>query len=240
MMLKSEEDTLKCKRLLSLVLPTAVILSACQRVSATEIYPADALEIVNDVESYHQIVTLKNETITEQTETYSYSATEATIFPEDALAYGSRIVKGTNIQPKKTSMYSSQEGAYQKDDQSAWQPQGTTEPVFASLTVYPYHTFVQLAEIFTEKGTVTELEEKFEVTFSGIDAAVSQEVGLLLGKFPIAHTSYDVEIIVDKETKRMDSISVSMEVEQADGNRTTTEEITSYFSKYNHNLPKER
>lgn len=238
MKLKSGEDTLNYKRLLSLVLPTAVILSACQRVSATELLPENTFQIVNDVENYHQVVTIKNETNTNEEESFTYSATEATLFPADALAYGSSISKGTNIPSVKTNVYSNKDGAYQKTNQSDWLPAATTGPLYASLEIYPYQTFIKIAEAFTEKGIVTEGNSDYTVTYSGIDSALNQEVSALLGKHPNAQTHYDVTVTVDKETNRLESLSLKTEVTHGDGDKVVMTEMTSHFSKYNYHVPK--
>ncbi|MDE1548590.1 DUF6612 family protein [Jeotgalibaca caeni] len=230
---------MKCKRLLTLVLPTAVILSACQRVLATDFQPSSTVALSNDVENYHQIVTVKAETTLDQNETaVSYTATEATLFLDETIGYGSRITKGTDISSHKVNMYSSPSRAYQQTNQEDWQPVATTSPLFSSLEVYPYETFLEMAEIFIQNGTVAESEEEFLITYSGKDEALNREIAAALEKMPAANTSYEVSLSVDKESQHLTSFSLITETEQADGNRIVTQELTSSFSKYNQNTPK--
>lgn len=229
---------MKCKRLLSLLLPTVVTLSACQQVMAMDHLPEEAVTIAQDVDSYHQVITIRNETETKN-ETGAiqkeelYSITEATLFPEESLAYGSRITKKTGIDPTKIRIYGSKEGAFQQKDNGEWEASATAEPLLASLEVLPYDSFIQLTKIFAQKGTITESNGIYTITYTGSDMEINQKISSLLQQFPSSHTVYQVTITVNKEDHHLLSFSLLTDERQANGQREVTHEINSLFSKYN-------
>lgn len=224
---------MKCKRLLSFLLPTAVLLSGCQQVLAADHLSENSLMLSRDVKSYHQTVSLQTEiesTISEK-EVF-YSITEATLFPEESFAYGSRITKDKDITPSKLNLYGSKkEGAFLQKDNGEWIPSATVEPIFTSLEIYPYQTFVELSEIFAEKGSWIESGEEFKIDYSGVDIDINQKVATLLGELPISKTHYHVSISLNKNSHRLTSLSYQTEVEYEQ--KKVTQELEISFSNYN-------
>lgn len=232
MMLKSEADKLKSKRFLLLVLPVTILLSACQSVFAIDSEPNVAVTVSNDVENYHQIVTVKNETNLNDELKTTYSATEAVLFPDQAIAYGSRIFKGTDMASFKTSMFSSPDAAYEKTNQEDWQAATTTGPLFSNLEVYPYASFIDMSDVFIEKGELTSLDNHYAINYFGSDPEVNRAISEILNKFPVANTVYEASISIDKETQLMTSFSLIIKTDRQ------TQEIKSHFSKHNQQTPK--
>ena len=224
---------MKCKRLLSLLLPTAVLLSGCQQVLATDLPHEDSIVISQDIESYHQTVILQTETEDEDKVENLYSITEATLLPKDSLAYGSRIDKDDGITPTKQNICGSSKGAFIQKDNNEWIPAATLDPLISSLEIYPYKTFVELSKIFAEKGTYIESEEEYKIVYSGIDTEMNQQVSDLLEQFPISNTHYDVSISLDKNDFRLSSFSLLKKVQAANGQKSVTQKLTSIFTKYN-------
>lgn len=232
------------KRICSFVLPTVVILSACQQVSASDHLSTDSLTVSSNIENYHQIISLKNETEsvneTGIPETnYTYSVTEATLFPEDTIGYGSRIEKGSALTPSKTSIYGSEEAAYQQVNSGEWFPSATVGPLYSTIEVYPYETFVKIATLFEQKGTVTETKDAYVISYYGIDEEIQRDVSEILQQFPSTGTTYDVVITLTKDNHYIQDVSFVTEVTNNEKNQTVTQEIKAAFSKHNVNVPKE-
>lgn len=223
---------MKSKRFLALVLPVTILLSACQNVFATDSEPNVALTVSNDVENYHQIVTVKNETNSNEQVKTTYSATEAVLFPDQAIAYGSRIFKGTDMVSFKTSIFSSPDAAYEKTNQADWQAATTTGPLFSTLEVYPYASFLAMSEVFMEKGNLTTFEDHFEILYEGADSEVNRAISETLNKFPLANTVFDAKISVDKDSQRITSFSLTIKTDRQ------TQVINGHFSKYNQQTAK--
>lgn len=227
---------MKCKRLLSLLLPTAILLSGCQQVLATNHTSENILRVSRDVDSYHQTVTLKTEVKTTKETGVSeinelYSITEATLYPTDSIAYGTRIIKNNNSAPFILNMYGTNEIAFTQKNNEEWISSVTVDPIFTSIEIYPYETFVELSEIFAEKGTWIESDNEFLIDYSGVDPEINQKVSSLLKELPVSHTSYDVSISLNRSDHRLLTFSYTTEVKQ--GQQTTTQEINSVFSNYN-------
>lgn len=226
------------KRLLFVILPSAVILSACQRAFATDIQSETTLTAAENIENYHQVITIETETLTEENVIKStYAITEATIFPDEALAYGQRITKGGNRDAYKTSIYASNEGAFQKENSQEWAASATPDPLFSSISVYPYETFTALVTLFESRGTVIASDDTYTVTYSGYDETLNRELSALIQQFPISGTKYDVTITLDKETDFITAIQLQSETGATAGKRATTQSLTAQFSKYNINKP---
>lgn len=224
------------RRFLFIILPAAVTLSACQRAFATDIQSETPLTASQDFENYHQVITVKTENLSEENTIEStYAITEATIFPEENIAYGQRINKGTNIEAYKTSIYVSDEGAYQKKNSESWTASATTEPLFSSIAVYSYETFANLVALFESKGTVVESDKEYALTYSGYDEALNRELSALVHQFPVKGTKYDVTITLDKKTNFINSVEMQSETISNNGKRTTYQSLKAQFSKYNLN-----
>lgn len=192
--------------------------------------------ISRDVDSYHQTVTLKTEVQTtketgiSETEE-SYSITEATLYPTNSIAYGTHIIKNKDRTPVILNMYASKEIAFSQKNNKEWVSSATVEPVFTSIEIYPYETFIELSEIFAEKGTWIESDSDFLIDYSGVDSEINHRVSSLLEEFPVSHTYYDVSITLNRSDHRLVSFSYKTEVKQ--GQQTTIQEINSVFSNYN-------
>ncbi|WP_373711292.1 DUF6612 family protein [Jeotgalibaca porci] len=226
------------KRLLFVILPSAVILSACQRAFATDIQSEVTLTAAENIENYHQVITIETETLTEENTTEStYAITEATIFPDEALAYGQRITKGGSRDAYKTSIYASNDGAFQKENSEEWIASATPDPLFSSISVYPYETFTALVALFESKGTVVSSDDTYTVTYSGYDETLNRELSALVQQFPISGTKYDVTITLDKETDFITVIQLQSHTGSTAGKRAITQNLTAQFSKYNINTP---
>lgn len=240
-MLKSEVSDLSIRRFLFVIVPAAVTLSACQRALATDIQSETALTASQDFENYHQVISVETETLTkENTIESTYAITEATIFPEENLAYGQRVNKGTNLEAYKTSIYASDEGAYQKKNNDTWVASATPDPLFSSISVYPYETFVNLVTLFESKGTVAETDKEYIITYSGYDEALNRELSDLVQQFPVTGTKYDVTITLDKKTDYITSVQMQSETASTTGKSTTNQNLSAHFSKYNLNEPRSR
>lgn len=226
------------KRLLAFVIPSVVTLSACQSVLATELVPNN-LTTAENIENYHQYISIETETKqNSDTIENTYTVTEATIFPNESLAYGSRINKNSGSEAFKTSIYTAIDGAYQKKNNEEWFLAATPEPLFSTIVVYPYESFLKLTELFESKGNVLEEKEDYIIHYNGYDEELNRELAAIMKQFPNASTSYDVEIILDKTTKQIETITLISETREDDNNRVVTQHLTALFSKYNHNTPR--
>lgn len=229
------------KRFLFMILPAAVTLSACQRAFATDIQSDMALTANQNFENYHQVVTIETEILNENnTIENSYAITEATIFPEEAIAYGQKINKGTNIESFKTSIYASDEGAYQKKNNEEWVAAATPDPLFSAISVFPYETFASLVTLFENNGTVVATDDTYTITYSGYNEDLNRELSALIQQFPVSGTKYDATIVLDKETRYITSIQLTSETASTTGKRQTNQRMTAQFAKYNLNNPQKK
>lgn len=227
------------KRLLAFVIPSVITLSACQSVLATELSPNNTLAFAENIENYHQYISVETETkqnsnIIENT----YTVTEATVFPEESLAYGSRINKDSGFNAFKTSIYAASDGAYQKKNNEEWSLAATPEPLFSTIVVYPYESFLKLTELFESEGSVLENKEDYVIYYSGYDEELNRELAEVMKQFPIAGTNYEAEIVLDKATKQIETIHLVSETKEDDSNRVVKQQFTALFSKYNYNTPR--
>lgn len=226
------------KRFLFIILPTAVILSACQRAFATDIQSETTFAAAKTIENYHQVITIETQTLSDSdTIDETYAITEATIFPDESLAYGQRINKGSGIEAYKTSIYASHDGSFEKKNSEDWVPSATPDPLFSSISVYPYETFTQLVALFESRGTVVASDHEYIITYSGYDEDLNRELSALIQQMPISGTKYDVTITLDSETDFITSIQLQSETAAAKGKLPTVQKLTAQFSKYNLNHP---
>ncbi len=59
-----------------------------------------------------------------------------------------RITKGGNRDAYKTSIYASNDGAFQKENSEEWIASATPDPLVLKYSVYPYETFTSLVALF--------------------------------------------------------------------------------------------
>lgn len=193
-----------------------------------------------NIENYHQVITIETETLTEtNTIDNTYAITEATVFPAEGLAYGQRINKGTNLEAYKTTIYASDAGAFQKKDDAEWVASATPDPLFASIAVYPYETFAALATLFESKGSVVETNTEYVITYSGYDEALNRELADLVQQFPMTGTTYEATITLDKETEFITAIELHSETASGKGKRAIHQRLSAQFSRYNANEPRQ-
>jgi hypothetical protein len=235
---------LNYKRLCSFVFPTAVILSACQQVSASDHLPTDPLTISNNIENYHQIIAVTNQTDTINqigvAETkLNYAVTESTVFPDEAIAYGSRITKGSSSIPSKKRIYDNAQVAYQQVDNGEWEAAATVGAFFTSIEVIPYDRFVEMTQLFEEKGTISVDDNSYTISYSGVDADIQTELANILQQFPLSDTHYSANVVVDKADKRITDFHLVVEVTNQSSQQKTTQDIKASFSKYNSNIARE-
>lgn len=228
---------------LSLLLPTAaLLLSGCQQVLASDDSNGERLTIRQEVTDYQQVISLKQSTRSQNTSVIptSHTITEATLFPQVGEGYGTRIIKKAQATPTKWNIYASKKGAFQQKNNGEWVSSATTDPLFATLEVYSYDTFAELAKLFLEEGQVTETRDEYLIAYTGSDNGLNQNIAALLNQFPTEGTSFDAAITVDKKDRHVTSFHLAIQKEQPGQEDISQQEIEAAFHKFNSNALPEK
>lgn len=228
-----------CKSLFLLPV-TALLLSGCQQVMASDHSTGEELVIHQEVENYQQVISLSQRMETEEaaetsTPPVSYTVTEATLFPKTGEGHGTRIIKKNETDPIKWDLYASQNAAYQQKNNGEWSRSATSDPTFATLEVFSYDTFTELAELFLAKGELSENRYEYIISYEGSDPELNTRIASLLNQFTGTDTAYEATITVDKEDRRVTSIDLCMKSQQPNNGETYCQEIEAAFHKFNSN-----
>lgn len=223
------------------LLPVAtLILSGCQQVMASDHSTGEGVAIHQEVENYQQVISLtqsleSNEATETSPAPISYTITEATLFPRAGEGHGTRIIKKNEAEPVKWDLYASQEGAYQQKNNGDWSHSATADPLFATLEVFTYDTFAELAELFLERGELTENRHEYTITYEGSNPDLDTRIASLLNQFSGAGTSYEATITVSKKDNRVTSLDLCMKKPSSEDGKVYCQEIKAAFQKFDSN-----